>query len=103
MAKEDGELNIKCQALYGFEKNQSLVWTWLKNGQVLTPSIDDKFQIQHEKLNQSSTLTIRHASEENDEGDYACVAANQFSNATRNMKVRVKSGNKYNFRLLSYC
>ncbi len=78
---------MNCKALFGFEKNQSLNWSWFKNDKLIKNSYHAKILIDN-KLYHSS-LELRNVSKI-DSGVYKCVLKNDFGSTRRTMKLKVK-------------
>jgi hypothetical protein len=78
---------MSCKALYGYEKNQKLVWTWFKDNFQIT-SIDNQI-IQNDEVRHESIIEIKNVFKQN-EGYYKCVVANNYGDFSRTMRLRVK-------------
>ena len=87
IVNEGGSSKINCKALYGYEKNQTLIWTWYKDNYPVA-SIDN-LNIQNDDARHESTIEIKNAIKQN-EGYYKCVVANSYGDFSRTMRFRVK-------------
>ena len=92
VTNDGGQLNVTCEALYGFDNNQSIYWNWTKNGINLNESLYNyyDYKIVNNDLEHLSTRIINNANLTYS-GDYECILFNKYGNASRQMKIRIKS------------
>jgi hypothetical protein len=87
IVSEGGSTKMNCRALYGYEKNQNLTWTWYKDNSPIATI--DNLVIQNDDLRHESTIEIKNAFKQN-EGYYKCLAANSYGDFSRTLRFRVK-------------
>jgi hypothetical protein len=81
-----GNAKLKCQLLFG---SDSPKWTWTKDGDNVTLSNDNNYQIEGAETNET-TLTIKNVDEIH-KGEYACILTNIHGSVEEKIHLRVKS------------
>ena len=88
---EGGSSKINCKALYGYEKNQTLIWTWYKDNYPVA-SIDN-LNIQNDDARHESTIEIKNAIQQN-EGYYKLGGKHNSRRKRKNKNNTKKTNNK---------
>jgi hypothetical protein len=84
---EGDNVSMKCRALYGFEKNQKIKWSWYKDDKKILNNHQIKVQVDH--LLHQSVLKITNSTK-NNTGMYKCIVKNIYGVASRTMRFKVK-------------
>jgi hypothetical protein len=84
---EGQNVTMKCRALYGFEKNLNIKWSWYKDDRKVLNNHQIKIEVDH--LLHESSLRISNSTK-NNTGIYKCVVKNIYGVASRTMRFKVK-------------
>lgn len=85
-------ITMNCQALYGFDNNEQLNFNWHKDNQYIQqqPSSNENIIISSNPTQHQTSIQIKQATL-SDSGYFTCTAVNRFGQASRTMRLRVKS------------
>ena len=84
---EGDNVTMKCRALYGFEKNQKIKWSWYRDEKKILNNHQIRIEVDH--ILYESALKISNCTK-NNTGTYKCVIKNTYGIASRTMRFKVK-------------